>query len=62
MEKSKIPNHHKFCNNKSSEIHIIQPDLITRSSPGNGKWITYHNNSINEKKSTTKCGLSPLEK
>jgi len=43
-------------------MHAIQPDHITRSFPGTGKWITYHNNITNEKKSTIKFGLSPLEK
>jgi len=37
----------------SSEMYIIQTDLITRSSPGTGKWITYHNCITNEKKNTT---------
>jgi hypothetical protein len=43
-------------------MHIIQPDPITRRFPGTGKWITYPNNIANEKKITTQCGLSPLEK
>jgi hypothetical protein len=61
MENSKNPNHNKYCNTKLNEMHIMQPEIIIRSSPGTGKWITFHNN-INERKSTTKCGLSPLEK
>jgi hypothetical protein len=49
---------------KSNEMHIMQIEIIIRSSAGTGKWTTYHNNSTNEKKSksTAKCGLSPLEK
>jgi hypothetical protein len=58
---SKNPNHDKCYNNKLNELHNIQPDPITRSFPGTGKWITYHNNITNGKNSTTKCGLSPLE-
>ena len=35
-------------------MHTIQPDTITRSGPGTGKWIIYHNNITNEKKITKK--------
>lgn len=41
MENSKNPNHNKYYNTKLNEMHIMQPENITRSSPGTGKWITF---------------------